>query len=85
MEIPPEPTVGPDQSQDTFDFSQGALGMPPDLARQLREATENLTGMGAEQRRHLVIAIGTVGATVIAPILAGRRRRKRRRRRRSSA
>ncbi len=85
MEIPPDPTVGPDQSQDTFDFSQGALGMPPDLARQIREATEGLTGMGAEQRRHLVIAIGTVGATVIAPILAGRRRRKRRRKRRSSA
>lgn len=84
MEIPPDPSVGPDTSQDAFDFSQGALGLPPDLARQIREATESLTGMGSEERRHLTIAIAAVAATWVAPIVAARRRRKRRRRRRSA-
>ncbi|MCY3602345.1 MAG: hypothetical protein OXH12_04620 [Chloroflexi bacterium] len=80
MEVPPDPQTGPDRSQDAFDFSQGALGLPADLARQIREAAEGLTGMGAEQRRHLTIAMTAVGATWIAPVLAARRRRKRRRR-----
>lgn len=84
MEVPPDPMTGPDRSQDTFDFSQGALGLPPDLARQLREATESLTGMGSEQRRHLMIAMGAIGATWIGPVLAARHRRKRRRRRKSA-
>ena len=72
---------GPDQSQDTFDFTQGTPGMSPELTRQLREAAERLSGMGSEQRRHLSIAMGAVGATVVLPIAAARRRRKRRRRR----
>jgi hypothetical protein len=80
MEVPPDPATGPDRSQDTFDFSQGALGVPPDLARQIREAAESLTGMGAEQRRHLTIAMTAVAGTWIAPVLAARRLRKRRRR-----
>lgn len=79
MEVPPDPQTGPDRSQDTFDFTQGGLGLPPDLARQLREAAEGLTGMGSEQRRHLAIAMAGIGATWIAPVLATRRRRKRRR------
>ena len=80
MDMPPDPMTGPDREQDTFDFSQGALGLPPDLARQIREAAESLTSMGSEQRRHLTIAMTAVGATWIAPVLAARRRRKRRRR-----
>ncbi|MXY72737.1 MAG: hypothetical protein F4Y97_06830 [Dehalococcoidia bacterium] len=80
MEAPHDPMTGPDRSQDTFDFTQGGAGLPPDLARQIREATESLTGMGAEQRRHLFIAMTGIGATWIAPVLAIRRRRKRRRR-----
>ena len=80
MQFPPDPDAGPDPAEDTFDFSQGSLGLPPDLARQMREATEQLTGMDSEQRRHLAIAMTTVGATWIAPILAARRRRRRRRR-----
>ncbi len=85
MQVPPDPMTGPDQSQDTFDFSQGAGGMSPELARQLREATERLSGMGSEQRRHLMIAMGAVGALTIAPIAAGIRRRRKRRLRRRSA
>ena len=73
--------TGPDRSQDTFDFSQGALGVPADLARQIREAAESLTGMGAEQRRHLIIAMTAVAGTWLLPVLGARRRRKRRRRR----
>ncbi|MXY35851.1 MAG: hypothetical protein F4052_03065 [Dehalococcoidia bacterium] len=80
MEAPHDPMTGPDRSQDTFDFTQGTPGLPADLARQLRETAESLTGMGAEQRRHLTIAMTAVGATWIAPVLAARRRRKRRRR-----
>jgi len=80
MEGPLDPMTGPDRSQDAFDFSQGALGLPSDLARQIREAAEGLSGMGAEQRRHLTIAMTAIGATWIAPVLAARRRRKRRRR-----
>lgn len=79
MEIPPDPMTGPDREQDTFDFSQGAMGLPADLARQIQEAAESLSGMGAEQRRHLGIAMTAIGATWIAPVLAARRRRKRRR------
>lgn len=81
MQVPPDPMTGPDASQDTFDFSQGTPGMSPELVRQLREAAERLSAMGSEQRRHLAIAIGAIGATVVLPIAAGRRRRKRRRRR----
>lgn len=73
--------TGPDRSQDTFDFSQGALGVPADLARQIREAAESLTGMGTEQRRHLIIALTAVAGTWLLPVLGARRRRKRRRRR----
>lgn len=73
--------TGPDPSQDTFDFTQGTPGLSPELARQLREAAERLSGMGSEQRRHLAIAMGAIGATVVLPIAAARRRRKRRRRR----
>ena len=73
--------TGPDRSQDTFDFSQGALGVPADLARQIREAAESLTGMGTEQRRHLIIAMTAVAGTWLLPVLGARRRRKRRRRR----
>ena len=73
--------TGPDRSQDTFDFSQGALGVPADLARQIREAAESLTGMGTEQRRHLIIAMTAVVGTWLLPVLGARRRRKRRRRR----
>lgn len=80
MQVPPDPMTGPDRSQDAFDFSEGAMGLPADLARQIREAAESLTSMGAEQRRHLTIAMTAVGATWIAPVLAARRRRKRRRR-----
>ena len=85
MQIPPDPTTGPDREQDTFDFSQGTRGLPADLLRQLQEATERLTDMSAEQRKHLMIAIAAVGATWIAPMLAGRRRRRKRRRRQRSA
>ena len=84
MQFPTDPMTGPDREQDTFDFTQGTRGLPPDLLRQLQEATERLTDMSAEQRKHLAIAIAVVGATWIAPIVAGRRRRKRRRRRRSA-
>ena len=84
MQLPPDPSTGPDRAQDTFDFTRGTPGLPPDLLRQLREATERLTDMSAEQRKHLAIAIAVVGATWIAPIVAGRRRRKRRRRQRSA-
>ena len=83
MEIPPDPMTGPDTSQDTFDFTQGS-GVSPELARQIREATERLSGMGSEQRRHLMIAMGAVGTMVIGPMAAGLRCRKRRRRRRSA-
>ena len=76
--------TGPDRSQDTFDFSQGALGVPADLARQLREAAESLTGMDTEQRRHLIIALTAVAGTWLLPVLGARRRRKRRRRRASA-
>ena len=79
MEVPPDPQAGPDRSQDAFDFSQGTMGLPADLARQIREVAESLTGMGVEQRRHLTIAMTAVGATWIAPVLSARRRRKRRR------
>ncbi len=86
MDVPDDPTTGPDRSQDTFDFSQGALGVPDDLARQLREAAESLTGMGSEQRRHLTIAMAAIGAMWVAPVAAAvRRRRKRRRRNKRSA
>lgn len=80
MEVPPDPMTGPDREQDTFDFSQGAMGLPTDLARQIQEAAESLGGMSAERRRHLAVAMTAVGATWIAPVLAARRRRKRRRR-----
>lgn len=72
--------IGPDREQDAFDFSQGAMGLPADLARQIQEAAQSLSGMGAEQRRHLAIAMTAVGATWLAPVLASRRLRKRRRR-----
>ncbi len=85
MQLPTDPMTGPDREQDTFDFTQGTRGLPSDLLRQLQEATERLTDMNAEQRKHLAIAIAAVGATWIAPIVAGRRRRKRRRRQRRSA
>ena len=85
MQLPTDPMTGPDREQDTFDFTQGTRGLPSDLLRQLQEATERLTDMSAEQRKHVMIAIAAVGATWIAPMLAGRRRRKRRRRQRRSA
>ena len=85
MQLPTDPMTGPDREQDTFDFSQGTRGLPSDLLRQLQEATERLTDMSAEQRKHLMIAMAAVGAAWIAPMLAGRRRRKRRRRQRRSA
>ena len=81
MDVPDDPMTGPDRAQDTFDFSQGALGVPEDLARQLREAAEGLSGMGSEQRRHLTIAMAAIGAMWVAPLAAVRRRRKRRRKR----
>ena len=86
MQLPPDPSTGPDREQDTFDFTRGTRGLPAELLRQIQEATERLTDMNAEQRKapH-AIAIAAVGATWIAPIVAGRRRRKRRRRQRRSA
>ena len=77
MEFPPDR----DPAADAFDFSPGATGLPPDLARQLREAAANLSAMDAEGRRHLAIAMGAVGATWLAPVLAAHRRKRRRRRR----
>ena len=85
MQFPPDPMTGPDREQDTFDFTQGTRGLPAELLRQIQEATERLTDMNAEQRKALMVAIAAVGATWIAPIVAGRRRRKRRRRQRRSA
>lgn len=81
MELPQDPRDGPDQTQDAFDFGQEALGLPPQLARQLQEAAESLTGMATEQRRNLVVAMTAVGAMWVAPVVAARRRRRRRRRR----
>ncbi len=81
MELPRDPVTGPDPADDDFDFSPGATGLPPHLAQQLRDAAESLSAMGAEQRRHVAIALTAIGATWLAPAIAARRRRKRRRRR----
>lgn len=83
MELPPDP--GPSRDQDAFDFAQGPFDGGRAMLARLMENAQGLGALDAERRRHLAIAVGAIGATWIAPVLARRRLKRRRARRRPRA